>query len=612
VPVREAVRADTMRSAREAAWGTPGRWVALSLARVEGRRLLRQPLVVLGAAAAPAAVYLVTRRSIPVMHRDGIFVPPTLIPLAAATFLGANMATLRARRDGAAELFESTATRARMQTLGQVLSVAWPVGLSVVLTVLAVGVMVAFDAVGRPSTPELMVGPALVALCGVVGVALGRWLPFSVAGPVGLVVFLAFQVSLALGLGFVSSSMTSGAESRVRWLAAWAPLAAFNVGDPARELVIRPAGSHLLYLVGLVVVVASLALLRHGWQPAVTVLGIASLALTMVAGGAQLRSPSAEQRAELVTLMKEPDRHQVCEVRAGARFCAFPAYLPWIDRWAQPVTSVLAHVPPEATPAVLVRQQLEGSYGTDLPQAVVHRIAQGWYSGLGGEVAMAVGTWWPRGEEEADHHLALAMGTAAWAVGLPPTPDALSFSPEELERAVDLAPPGQRSGVRRLIEREDWYACSAAGQARAVVALWLTGRAMPDTEQALREADRLNPYGLVGPGPNGVEYLDLLLHVETSAYYLVTGRAVGLGSADAAFALQLLDRPEAEVAAALERQWQTLVDPATTTDDLVVMLGLRPLPTLEELAAEAGGGDRVLRRFRRFGSFAWQGMIPCP
>lgn len=604
----EAVRGNVPRSAAAGAGAsrTGERSVALALARAEGKRLLRHPLVALGAAVAPVLVFLLTRRGVPVLHRDDGLVALTLLPLAAATFLAANLAALRAGRSGTDELFESMPAPASSRTLAHVLSTGWPAALGLALTGMAVAYMQALRAVGTPSLAELVTGPAVVAVCGTAGVALARWVPYTVAGPVGLVALGAAQASLSLGLGFVASSLTSDPASRIRWLAVWAPLAPYNVGDPARELVIRPAGWHLAYVLGLLAAVATLALLRHGARAGVASVATVGLALILVAGEMQLRHPTEGEREALVALVRDPRRFQVCEMRDGIRLCAFPGYEPWIDRWAEPVSSVLRLVPPHARPLVLVRQRLEVGYGSDLPEAFVDHlvIQQDGKDIAGGEIALATGTHWPRGEEEGEQHLALALGTAAWAVGLPPTQAALAFSPRELELAVDLAPPGQREGVQRLIRRGDWYGCAPAGQARAVVALWLAARASPATEEAFRTNYLLNPFGRAGADPG--------LWFETAAIYQVTGHPVIWETAEAAFALQLLDLPTAAVVAVVEDNWDILVRPSTTTDEVIRVFDLEPVPTLEELVLEASGDESMLRRYRRWRSFVYRGLIPCP
>jgi hypothetical protein len=147
-------------------------------------------------------------------------------------------------------------------------------------------------------------------------------------------------------------------------------------------------------------------------------------------------------------------------------------------------------------------------------------------------------SWRPRGEADA---FDLALRAAAWTVGLP----------------LELPLPSE--------------VCDTNGQARIVVALWLAGQARPDAQAGLRLTFTNPPW----PDPTAPRYL-----VESLGDRFL-GRIPPpwqMSKTDGTYALQLLDRPAGQVAAALQPRWDRLVDPATPTAELVRALGLRPVP----------------------------------
>jgi len=94
----------------------------LALARVEGRWLLRHPIVLASLPFCAVAYFLLTMQQAPVLSRDDVSVAAALCPLAGAVFLAANLATTRSARHGADELFGSTVTAQNQRTLGHLLS----------------------------------------------------------------------------------------------------------------------------------------------------------------------------------------------------------------------------------------------------------------------------------------------------------------------------------------------------------------------------------------------------------------------------------------------------------------------------------------------------------
>ncbi len=157
-----------------------------ALSRLEGRRLVRHPAVLVGLAFG--AALLINNRlaesNVPTGF-EGLRM--LAIPLAVGTFIAANLGALRNRRHGTAELYEAEPLSARHRTAAHLLSVLWAVavavlvaGLTLVTLSVSGGLDVGFVDGIRHRTPtivEVALGPTVVGLFGVVGILMARWIP---------------------------------------------------------------------------------------------------------------------------------------------------------------------------------------------------------------------------------------------------------------------------------------------------------------------------------------------------------------------------------------------------------------------------------------------------
>lgn len=222
-------------TSRNAATGVsaPAPWrIVTSIARVEARRLVRNPIFLFGVVFSAVVLVSITWSRAPVLHQDDVFTAVALMPLAAVTLLLANAACLRGRRHGTEELYDTGPVPRALLTAGQLLGVAGGATLVAVALVIAdVAYLKAIGGVWWPSTFELATGPTLVALSGALGVALARWIPSIVVAPLALVGLGALQASLPPNQVF-------GGRPEL-WLALWVP---FERDVIARESMIRPAG----------------------------------------------------------------------------------------------------------------------------------------------------------------------------------------------------------------------------------------------------------------------------------------------------------------------------------------------------------------------------------
>ena len=503
-----------------------------ALALVESWRLLRHPAALAGLAAAVWWLTVDGRGFLPVLDRVDVTTAAAILPLAGGVLLAANQAALRSRRHGTDELYGTTPATAATRTGAQLAGLAGVVALAAVLAAAKLAWLAAIGGVKAPNLAEAAVGPAVVALAGVLGVLVARWAPSPLAAPVAL-------LALAIGQLWPSLYSWSGRDPRYLWLRPWQEL------DVPREVAYRPAGWHLLYLAALAALLAVLALARHGGSPGRVVAG--GLALAVLGGTvwAQLRPVPAAAEAAIVQTVEQPQASQACHQRGSTSYCHFSGYGRWVDRWAAVVEPVLAPLPgPARSRPVEVRQDIGELWRLDgLSAGTSDRLLVGRRWRVDVDRVIPVGMTWGTGRRGEADAFDLALRTAAWAVGLP----------------VDLNLPGEEGSV-----------CDTNGQARAVVAVWLAGQARPAAKDALRAA-------LAAP-PSAPD---------AQRYFLESLGASPLGripppwlwsKADGLYALQLLDRPAGQVAAALGSRWARLVDPATPTAELVRALGLRPEP----------------------------------
>jgi hypothetical protein len=579
----------------------------LALARQEGRRLVRHPIFVVGVLLSVAAFEFATWLEAPVLHRDDVLTSGSLLALAGATFLAANLGALRTRRLGTEELFGSTPTDPAARTLGHLVSVAWAAAAALLVAVVEVATLLPFDPVGVPSILELLMGPLIVALFGVLGIGVARWLPSVATAPVALVALGGIQLYLLTQLPGGNDQ-----QSRTRWLAPWVPLSSGGLGgEPPPELVIRPIGWHLLYLAGLAVTFGAMALARHEVRGRRMAALAAGFAVVVLAGAVQTLPPDPARQDAFLQMALRPEAFQVCETRGAVRYCAYPAYAPWIDRWEMPIGSVLGLVPATARPEVEVRQTFSNTYSSHLPEGSGRRLdEQRSLKAQAGSVVLTPGTRWGRNQKEGDHELGLAIVVASWSVGLPRTPADVELTAGDVRRLVRQVSRGEREDYRARLLSEGYGQCSLLGQARAVVALWLAGQATPGTERALRTVVTREGMDFVDFG-GGVDWTGPQLYTVSDYVYPVSSGVFLTWPRDAAhYAVQLLDRPSSEVAAIVSSAWKELVDPGARMDEAVRLLELRPYPTLEQqLSRFDAPTQERLRSEVEEGSGYWE--VPC-
>lgn len=195
---------------------------------------------------------------------------PVLVGLVV--MLGVNRAVLRSHRRDTDRHFDVLVVEPWRRTVAHALSIV-PAVLFTAVCVLVQFTWAALKpgAVGHGSPAELAVGPLTVLLFGVFGVLLARLVRSVFAAPVLLVLLL-------FALLFVAS------PSGTAWTSWLGPVVTESGSSSfPSDLLERPAAWHALYLVGLCLFVAAVAVLVSGRRTAVVKAVVAgSLALTLV------------------------------------------------------------------------------------------------------------------------------------------------------------------------------------------------------------------------------------------------------------------------------------------------------------------------------------------
>jgi len=512
----------------------------LALARVEGLRLLRHPLVLLATVLMVWSWLAELRHRAdpyPTLHSADIGTQVALLILAAAVLVAANLAALRAHRHGIEAHYGTLPLPAWRRTLAHLLSLVPVALLGALLAVVRCALLAAVPgAIGRPNPLELATGPVLVVLAGGLGILLARLVRSALVPPLALLV-----LAVALYFGLWNPLISEGGSGPHQWLG---PLVIQTWAWPdvvPAELLGRPAGLHLAYLAGVVLLVAVAALVRAGGpRRPLAAAGAAALALAVAAGALQLRPPPPELVARRVVAMERPSSVQTCQRRGTVTYCLFPEFAPMAEGWDRTVRAVLRGIPPGAAPALVVRQQIRPLDKEFMNQGALERIQRARLEDnrrAGTPDPIELTTVWAVGGT-----LDLPLDVAYRAVGSPAV-------------AADPAPEGR-------------LACGAP----AVVALWLAGR----SSKAVGSDMRLTLGGFVGDlttssSPPGGD--------EGSTFNLALAGgedSINLGAYETALALALLDRPAEQVGQALRRHWRELTSPATSSARAAALLGIRP------------------------------------
>ncbi|MFF2368213.1 ABC transporter permease [Streptomyces sp. NPDC058122] len=333
----------------------------LALARFEARELLLQIPVLLflalyvGYAGWRLFVGGDGMDDFPVLQDTDRATQPTPMLLAVAVFICVNRAVLRSRRQSTDQHFDILPVEAWRRTVAHALSVL-PVG---AITAFVVGFQYTWaalkpGAVGHGSPAELVVGPLMVLLAGVLGVLLARVIPVGFVAP-----------PFVIG-AFVLTTLVSAATQGKHWVSWLGPVVTEEGADPfPSELLGRPAAWHALYLTGLVVLLLCVAVLVSGGRTRL-VTSVTALALAATAVGVAGQSPG--DPASLIAARTEasvsPQKEQTCVRHGRSTYCAFAEWTGRTADWAEAVDRIQSRAGGSAGGERLtVRQRIDARYG---------------------------------------------------------------------------------------------------------------------------------------------------------------------------------------------------------------------------------------------------------
>lgn len=531
---RRSVSADlppTVAGADAGGFG-PGRasvdWrTAVALGWGESRRLLRHPAFLAGLVLTLLALKFTNEPGPHQMHIWGPDMVLRLVPLGWFTIVAANLAALRPRRHGSVELYATTPATPATVTAAHLLTAitAGLVGSIIVAGAVAAELLLS-DPIGRLDIAETAIGALIVGGGVVVGVAVARWLPWFLFG-------FAAVIAVTVIEGVVGSSQTS----TLRFFAFAAPTT--SAGHPFLDS--RPSVWHALFVVAMTVLLAGVALARHGiGRAAASVLAVGAFAAV---GTGWAQSRPLDERAALarVSFLAGEDGAHRCEVREGIEYCAFRGDTDPIDEWAAVVSAVTARIPDGAARPTRVHQRPPTEIGNNdcgrspYDETLLAPVRDGldprkvWPADDDVHPPFA----WPEGFPcggQGDGGLFLAVQAASAAVGLPPA----------------LAAEEGR--------------CRADGQARSQLALWLGAQSSPKARDAL--AALLE---------NGEAWSGQHMEFPTGGGFGWDSPpvwAVAWHRDDVAAAVRLAEHSPESVMAALAPHWEDLVQPSRPATEL--------------------------------------------
>ncbi|MGW3911845.1 ABC transporter permease [Streptomyces sp. NPDC005070] len=333
----------------------------LALARFEARELLLQipVLVFLALYVGYTGWNLFSGREgmddFPVLQDVDRSTQSAPMLLAIAVFVCVNRAVLRSRRQSTDQHFDILPMEHWRRTVAHALSVL-PLG---AITAFVVGFQYTWaalkpGAVGHGSLGELVVGPLMVLLAGVLGVLLARVIPVGFLAP-----------PFVIG-AFVLTTLVSSATQGKHWVSWLGPVVSEEGADPfPSELLGRPAAWHALYLTGLVVLLLCVAVLVSGGRTRL-VTSATALALAATAVGVAGQSPGepASLIAARTKASVSPQKEQTCVRHGRSTYCAFPEWNGRITDWAEAVDRIQSRAGGSAGGERLtVRQRIDARYG---------------------------------------------------------------------------------------------------------------------------------------------------------------------------------------------------------------------------------------------------------
>ncbi|MFD3733656.1 ABC transporter permease [Streptomyces sp. NPDC058632] len=490
-------------------------WAAVfALARFEARGLLtRLPVLVAFAVYTGWTVWR-TRTSFegfPALQDADRATQTAPLLVGLAVLLCANQAVLRSRRYDTERHFAVLVLPPWRRTVAHLLSLL-P---AVLLVAVCVGGQFGWEAlkpgaIGNGSPGELLVGPLSVLLLGAFGVLLARLFASAFAAPLLLVVLV-----------FLAMFSTAPREGdATRWL--MPVVGEYGSRSLPSELLGRPAAWHALYLAGLALSAALVAVLvsGEGFGPAggrgvrgrflgnrSVHAGLAgAVALTLLGAVMQTGGVSAQTEKARTRYSTVPQELQKCVERDGTSYCAFPEWTPRTGDWAEVVDRVRSLAGDAVRDrSLVVRQRVEARYGLSGDAAMTP---------LAGPDEVSVGTRWGGNRV-----------------------------PEFAVAVAGVLVTGREARVGAMCD------------GRLVTVMWLALAGRPDPLSDL----------------SGIRLDD---STSGSAVVVSETEPLYMTAAHTELVRELLDLPREEAGAKVRANWAGLTSPEVTTDRTAELLGL--------------------------------------
>jgi hypothetical protein len=435
--------------------------------------------------------------------------------------LAAHRARTRSYRDGTQELFETCPTSQSTRTLGHLLTAWVPATLALVfLTVQTVaftqGVTFVYGHVGARQIAALLGAVVLCIGATALGVALARWAPWTLV-----------PVAAVIAVGFVSTRLATSGDrltEPLRQLSTW-------LNDPDTNLRFTAPHwlAHHLWIVALVGVVATLAVLRDRRRPAVIAAGAVFVLAALASAVVATRPVDTSDARRIAALIDEPEAHQVCVDAAGLPVCAYAGDGALADHFAAEIAPVVAAAPPGALAGWAVR------HGWDVdPDDLDPEVRRLLEVDSRDRPIIPISLL---GHDAADQ--GARFWVALTAVGI-----------------TEDTTPGSTLNVGH--------------QARGVIAFWLATRGV-DAETAAAMTSFVDDPGESGSGGSRPWPDDCYAGPAPVSWALTDLDAARL----------LIAAPESEITELLHADWDHLTGRGTTTDELLSAAGLGPVTPRE-------------------------------
>lgn len=328
--------------------------VIRQLARFEGRRQLRSPFLWLAVLASLGLVWLAVNDQPATLWARSVTIAGSCLPIAIVTLLLGNAAALRDHVSRVGETTDAPPTSRDIRVLGLVAGAWAALLLAVAVVIFGVALSVRDDPAGSFIWPELAVGPLLVLLGQALGVALGRWIPNSLAAPLTLI----FIAGLFLVQDFWPGARTIPAASAfLPWRKAY--ILDWVQGEP------RLPWLHIVYLLALVGTLIAVAARR--WK-SVLVAGIALIGVSVGLAGI----PTAGEEVSAAVDSWAESQPRICEDHGGVQYCAIAGYQPWIDDWAAVVDRVQGLLPVASQLEAVDQTTSGGTMRSDIDPTVAY------------------------------------------------------------------------------------------------------------------------------------------------------------------------------------------------------------------------------------------------